>query len=171
MKKIMSVLMVLGALVASAEDSYLYWMIGDTTPYGSSSYNTVRVKATDDSGKTSYLNLYGPGGDTLNSQTISYTDINSVKNGGGALYALLASGTTYSSFVIELLNDSTFVAQSETLSYSEAVAKYYIETANSMQLAKLWSATSFAVPEPNSALLVLLGCAVLGLRRRRLVCS
>ena len=167
MKKIMSVLMVLGALVASAEDSYLYWMIGDTTPYDSSSYKTVRVKATDNRGDTSYLNLYGPGGDSLNSQTISSSDINKVKAGGGALYALLASGTTYSSFVIELLNDSTLVAQSETLSYSEAVAKYYIETANSMQLASLWSATSFAVPEPNSALLMLLGCAALGLRRRR----
>ena len=171
MKKILTVLLVLGASIALAEDSYLYWMIGDTDPYDTSDYNTVRVEATDSQGNVTYLNLYGPGGDSLNSTTISATDINAVKSGGGALYALLASGTTYSSFVIELLNDSSFVAQSEALSYSEAVARYYSETGNSMTLAAAWGATSFAVPEPNSALLMLLGCAALGLRRRRLIRS
>ena len=174
MKKTLTVLLILGAMVATAEDSYLYWMVGDTSPYTTSNYDKVRVKAFDDQGAVSYLNLYGPGGDSLNSTTISASDVNTVKDGGGALYALLASGTTYSSFVIELLNDGStpkLVAQSSALSYSEAVANYYIETANSMSLANAWAATSFAVPEPNSALLMLLGCAALGLRRRRLIRS
>ncbi len=55
MKKTLSVLLVFGALTAAAEDSYLYWMIGDTDPYSSSDYNTVRVKATDAGGNVSYL--------------------------------------------------------------------------------------------------------------------
>lgn len=166
MKKILSVLLVFAALAALADDSYLYWMIGDTNPYGEGSYDNVRVAATDDSGRVSYLNLYGPGGDFLDSTTVSYEGITALKNDGQSLYAQLASNKKYSSFVVELLNDNAFVAQSETLDYSEAMANY-ITTSNSMKLAASWAPTSFAVPEPNSAMLLLIGCAALGLRRRR----
>ena len=128
----------------------------------------MRVAATDTFGDVSYLNLYGPGGDSLGATTVSYGDITALKNDGQSLYAQLASEKTYSSFVVELLNDkNAFVAQSETLDYSEAMAKYYITTSNSMKLAASWAPTSFAVPEPNSAMLLLIGCAALGLRRRR----
>lgn len=155
--------------MASADDSYLYWMIGDTDPYSASDYTTVRVKATDTSDDVSYLYLYGPGGDALNAQTVSSTDINALKSDGQALYAKLISGTSYSSFVIELLNDSNkLVAQSETLAYSEALAQYHITTGNSMTLPTMWAAGTFAIPEPNSAMLMLVGMAALGLRRRKL---
>ena len=167
MKKILSVLLVFAALAALADDSYLYWMIGDTSPYGEGSYDNVRVAATDNSGVVSYLNLYGPSGDSLDATTVSYGAITELKNDGQSLYAQLASNKTYSSFVVELLNDDAFVAQSETLTYSQAMADYYITTSNSMKLAASWAPTSFAVPEPNSAMLLLIGCAALGLRRRR----
>ena len=153
--------------MASADDSYLYWMIGDTSPYDTAgSYSKVRVAAVEDpSGAVTYLDLYGPGGDDLNSKTVSYADINALKNDGQALYAKLSSGTSYSSFFIELLNDSDkFVAQSGTLNYSTT----YITTGNSMALPTMWTASSFAVPEPNSAMLMLVGMAALGLRRRKL---
>ena len=169
MKKFLSALLVSGALMASADDSYLYWMIGDTSPYAATDYTTVRVAATKDpSGKVTYLSLYGPSGDDLNMTSLTSGQINSLKSDGQALYAKLISGTSYSSFVIELLNGDSLVAQSETLSYSQAVAQYYITTGNSMSLPAAWAATSFAIPEPNSGLLMLVGMAVLGLRRRKL---
>ena len=166
MKKIFSLLLILGALCATAEDSYLYWMVGDTTPYvAGTDYTTIRVKS--DQG---YLNLYAPDASTATGLTTeSRESITSAQADQGAFYAQLASGTTYSSFVVELLNDSGFVAQSSTLSYDAALAEYYIATANSMRLPTAWAATSFAIPEPNSAMLLLLGCAALGLRRRRQV--
>lgn len=168
MKRALSVLLILGALTAAAEDSYLYWMIGDTSPYttaaGDNQYTTVRFRADDNE----YLTILAPDGKTELGKSISADEINSVKNNGGALYANLGSNPSYSSFVVELLNDSGFVAKSETISYSEALANYYIQTANSMALPTAWAATSFAIPEPNSGLLMLLGCAALGLRRRRL---
>lgn len=167
MKNFLSALLISGALMASADDSYLYWMIGDTYPYSASDYTTVRVKATDTSDDVSYLYLYGPGGDALNAQTVSSTAINALKSDGQALYAKLASDKTYSSFVVELLNGSDFVAQSDTLSYSQALAQF-ITTNNSISLPTMWAATSFAIPEPNSAMLMLVGMAVLGLRRRKL---
>ena len=168
MKKFRSALLVSGALMASADDSYLYWMIGDTSPYAADSYNTVRVAAEDSLGNVSYLTLYGPGGDSLGETTVSSAEINALKSDGQALYAKLISGTSYSSFFIELLNDNKLVAQSETLSYSAAVADYYITTGNSMSLPNMWAASTFAIPEPNSAMLMLVGMAVLGLRRRKL---
>ncbi len=167
MKNFLSALLVFGALMASADDSYLYWMIGDTSPYTESNYTTVRVAAEDGSGNVTYLDLYGPSGDDLELTSLTSEQINSLKSEGQALYAKLASGTSYSSFFIELLNGDSLVAQSETLSYSQAVAQY-ITTANSMSLATMWAATSFAIPEPNSGLLMLVGIAALGLRRRKL---
>ena len=160
MKKIFSVLLLFGALSAAAEDSYLYWMLGDTGDY---SYSKVRVIA--DGNSSSPLTIYAP--DSTSSTGLSsdsYTELSSGQANIGALYAKLVGGTTYSSFVVELLNESgDFVAQSATLAYSSQ----YIATFNSLNLADVWVASSFAIPEPNSAMLLLLGCAALGLRRRR----
>jgi len=168
MKRILSVLLIFGALSAAAEDSYLYWMLDYTDPQVSGAgYDTVRVKAFNSADEVSYLGLYGPSGDSLGSSTISASTVGMLNDNGVGLYAQLMSGTTYKSFVIELLNDSSLVAQSSVMPYSEALASYYIETANSIHLSTAWVATSFAIPEPNSAMLLLLGCAALGLRRRR----
>ena len=169
MKRILSVLLVLGALSASAEDSYLYWMLGSTDPYGSpADYNIVKVKGFSEGGDSGYLTVYAP--DATTDSGLSATGLDQLTYGqasSGALYALLAtSGAPYSSFVIELYNESQFVAQSSALDYNTALANYYIATENSLTLPQAWVPTSFATPEPNSAMLMLLGCAALCLRRR-----
>ena len=167
MKKYLSVLVAFGTFLALADDSYLYWMVGDNA--SDYAYNTVKVKAFDNQGGSSYLSIYAP--DATSETGINSTPYESISkeySDMGAVYAQLVSGTTYSSFVIELFNDSTFLAQSANLDYSTAVADYYIKTSNGMSSSFVaWTASSFAIPEPNSAMLILLGCAALGLRRRR----
>lgn len=169
MKKILMMLFLLGGFSAAAEDSYLYWMVGDTGSYVDS-YNKVVVRALDSSGNTidPVLNIYAPDADSSTGLSDSYGSVTKAQANMGALYAGLATGQPYSSFVIELYNDSSFVAQSAALSLSDATANYIVNN-NSMSLPVVspWAATSFAIPEPNSAMLLLLGCAALGLRRRR----
>ena len=157
MKRFLTVLLILGATtVAFAEDSYLYWMIGDTGDY-SSSYNTVKVKGDD-----TVLTIYNINGAEIG-PSVAKSTVDMYAGADMGLYAYLGSNPTYSSYIIELYNDSSFVAESRL---SGAVADY-ITTVNSISLPTAWVASSFAIPEPNSAMLLLLGCAALGLRRRR----
>ena len=160
MKRLLSVLLVFGATVAAAEDSYLYWMVGENA--SGYTYDTVKVQ---DNSTGNYLNIYNGSG-VDKGQSISASTVATYEELGRGLYAYLGSDPTYGSFVIELWNEGTQVAQSEELSLSTALANYIV-TNNSMTLPLAWSPQSFAIPEPNSAMLLLLGCAALGLRRRR----
>lgn len=160
MKRLLSVLLVFGATVAAAEDSYLYWMVGENA--SGYTYDTVKVQ---DNSTGNYLNIYNGSG-VDKGQSISASTVATYEDLGRGLYAYLGSDPTYGSFVIELWNEGTQVAQSEELSLSTALANYIV-TNNSMTLPLAWAPQSFAIPEPNSAMLLLLGCAALGLRRRR----
>jgi len=157
------------ATAAAAEDSWLYWMLGDASKSGyaaDTDYNAVKVRGYTSDTEFDYLNLYYDSASGSFGQSISAATINEMNGIGAGLYAGLVNGTTYSSFVIELVNDSGgFVADSGRLSAASAAA--YIETANSLKQPSAWAPVSYAIPEPNSAMLLLLGCAALGLRRRR----
>ena len=163
MKKILTVLLFLGAFTAAAEDSYLYWMVGEGAP--TEGYNTVKVKANYDGGST-YLNIWNDDG-VSQGDSVTKSMVDSHRAAGSGLYAGLGSNPAYTSFVIELYNGSDFFLDSETLSYSAALLANNIYTENSMALPSAWAPTAFSIPEPNSAMLLLLGCAALGLRRRR----
>ena len=162
MKKTLLTACILGALVASAEDSYLYWMVGETTPYHVSySYATVKVEASDPS---NYLNIYDDTG--LIGTRVEAGVIDTYESGEG-FFASLATLTdpTAASFVVELWSDSDeVVARSSPLAYNSS---YITHGGIGAPASTLWLAPMQAVPEPNSAMLMLVGIAALGLRRRR----
>lgn len=163
MKKILLAFLVFGAIAATAEDSYLYWMVGENSNASGFTYDTVKVSANG--GGPEYLTIYNGSGSSLGS-TVSKTTVDNYASLDRGLYASLAGLTDSASFVIELWNDGNFVAQSTELDWSTAMQNY-VATYNSMSLPTAWAATSFAIPEPNSAMLLMIGCAALGLRRRR----
>ena len=173
MKNLLLVLSVFLAASAVADDSWLYWMVGDTGSYTlGTDYDTVRVRDTTGTlGTDGYLSLYYDSSTEIPSAYGGPMAVNNVNEDialmdyGVGLYAQLAADPSSSSFVIELWNDSSFVAQSTAISYETARA--YIQSGNSMSFANPWVGTGYAIPEPNSGLLMLIGCAMLGLRRRR----
>ena len=101
---------------------------------------------------------------------LSKTDFSS----GSAVYANLPEGNQWSgyNFYVELYDSNgTLVGFSDSVSYS-AVSGYIagsVQQAAQMGLVNSYNWTNFtAVPEPTSGVMLLLGAALLGLRRRRL---
>ena len=84
-----------------------------------------------------------------------------------------ASGSPEYAFIIELGNydgsDWSTLALSEATSYADLAANHNIETASNYNPNPItpWMPTSYVVPEPTSGMLVLVGAALLALRRRR----
>ena len=177
MRKLMAMAIVaLGAFAVRAEDSYLYWMIDTTDGRAEKiTYDAVQVRAFETSAGVdsagTYLTLYYGNG---NEAGMSVSP--GAATSGLALYASLASsaGSAYS-YVVELFHDGTKVGQSTSLVFTEAMAQSFVSTmtpTGGFPGLSVWAAGSFgAVPEPNSALLVLVGCALLGLRRKRIGAS
>lgn len=84
--------------------------------------------------------------------------------------AQLGDGASSWSFYIELYNSANAaVGKSQTMSYS-ALRDYIAQSIDMSNLAdiKRWSGGTYtAVPEPTSALLLMLGTALVALRRKR----
>ena len=167
MKKTFLAMAILGATVASAADSYLYWMVGSGAP--AYTYARVRDLVDDNAYLTIYNSGYSPIGDSLEPYSgteVSRATVAEASEWGDSLLARLPSADTTKSYIIELFNDDTFVGQSSVLTGS-ALASYISSGGMSVPTAGAWSPTSFAIPEPSSGLLMLVGCAVLALRRRK----
>lgn len=162
-KLIFTLAALLIAHLASAE--MLYWMIGDSTNGGKNTieFNYAVLYATNGGTPT-------PVGDELygNENLTLTTTTNPQKTE--------LSGFDYrnSSFYVELFNYDfdldieTSVGVSEWATYDSLVSNGAIIPSGMgiPSTAQLWVPTT-AVPEPTSGLLLLLGCALLSLTRRK----
>lgn len=112
MKKLLTAMALAGAaMVASAEDNFLYWMVdvGDSTDYA---FNYATIKAQDESGNTSdYLWLYGQDSADKIGQRLyasNYGENGSYDPGtttGGGAFAGLGNYGVGSKFLFELWTD------------------------------------------------------------------
>ena len=156
------------AHAASAEDSYLYWMVGEDAA-GGIQYDAVAVSAFTGDDAGSLLTLYYGNGNPVESDG-KFVGKGSATS-GLPLYASLGNlmGENYS-YVVELFLGNELVGQSEALGYTSATSAGNIAkatSAGSLPGLAAWTPANFRpVPEPTSALLALLGVAALALRRR-----
>lgn len=177
-----------GASTASA--SYLYWQL-DTADLGSDidvdNYKGVRVVCKDtSSGETTYCEVYSvvvnPVDGTASYIDTGYTDAYVLdgsdpkmgeKGTAKGLTVMVDDGTSYS-FMIELINYDEYdnykdtYAQSQWETYDNLYNKGYVDTAlTPVTPLNVWHASGFAVvPEPTSAMLMMVGLALVGLKRR-----
>lgn len=172
MKKVLMFAMILGAASVFAADSYLYWLPPDETMGLNGSY-TAKVIAGGSSwawngdgtgGAGTYLNLYdGTGANLGMSAGVEFGAFAD----NGTFFANAAGYTDGYTYYIELWNDKSLVGISDGLTYSAAGLG---ALAGLGTPGTLWQGMNFVaapIPEPNSGLLMLIGCALLGLRRKQ----
>ena len=158
-----------------AEDHYMYFMVdadkidwdGDT-PADAVAFARVGVMNNTTGENAGYLNIYNQSGEASGA---TFADIGSTKTG---LFAgsLDSFGSAYS-FYIELMSDDATVLgrTTEVLSYADAMI-YATTFGGTDPLPSSafgqggLTMTMAPIPEPNSAMLVLLGLAALGLKRK-----
>ena len=158
-------------LALSAEEAYslLYWMV-EEDPSAAIPFEYAHVVAVKEGEAAQYLRLY----DADSGQVMQSTDQAAIDGGHatpatyGYLPGEVAAWSGYS-FFIELLNDDGGVlgtSKQFPRSYS-SLESSIIKTISDQPT--VWRQSSFeAVPEPTSGLLMLLGVAVLSLRRKRI---
>lgn len=168
MKKLIALIALASAFGVRA-DSYLYWMVGNSVSMdgkaGFSDYSYAKVGVWNkESGKhEGYLSLFGEDQSSLGGFS---------GEKGSSFYANLANyGKDGYSFYIELFNDQNVSTgrSEDILKYSDALA-FATSFGTGTPKFDPWAPTAFttaAVPEPSSALLMLLGCAGLALKRKK----
>ena len=180
MKKLMVLaILACAAFTASAEDSFLYWMVnvGSTEDYY---FNYATIKAENKSGITSdYLSLYGDRAEPLGTKlcAANYGDNGNFNPGPTTGYGAFAGVGAYgigSRFLVELWRDgSTASDPANRVAFgwlsSDAVKNSIFAAGDLSGALPFTVGSTMLVPEPTGGLLTLLGLAVLALRRKQKV--
>ena len=187
MKKLILIVCAVAAFAdLFAEDSYLYWMVNDTITMDGAEYDwaagplAARVVAyNNNTGKSEYLSLYGQNaaGGLVPVRVDAVSGVSQVTVNGmnSPFYAGIASSMAVGnwSYFVELYNEAILVRSETSLDYPTAQTMAYLKGSD-LKPGKYWSVAAFTpkpVPEPNSALLMLIGCAALALRRRKQIAA
>lgn len=158
MKKLLTFVVLAVASIA-ANAGYLYWQAPTTSQAGiTGSYNYATLWTSTDNG-SSYNAISDVSGSTLyfDATTANDTDV------GNATH-----------FYIELVNYESgtgsfnVVGKSDAETYSNLSASYHSNLATDLSRMTAWVGSNYqAVPEPTSGLLMLMGFAMLGLKRKK----
>ena len=169
MKNILFAAVIATATCLCAKAEYLYWQVGDSlngTSFDSSQQYKAYVVAIDEGNDKTYVKTYvaGWGAGNLGMTSVQAADV---------------SNYTTSSFQIEVYayDSLTGLATSPTAS-SIMVSYSDLHNINMIRSASNWVQSSLAasvpvwngtnvVPEPTSGMMMLVGLALLGLKRRR----
>ncbi|MCQ2395074.1 MAG: PEP-CTERM sorting domain-containing protein [Kiritimatiellae bacterium] len=194
MKRLFAVLVLVSACFASrtgkAEEALLWcfndpkitgsneqtYQAKDVTGPGGEKINAIRMKAVDGD-TSSYLQLYASNG----SEFISLGDALAMPSEGEdgwvlePLYAGL--GESYAregvQFMVELgayrnVDDWTVLAYGTLADYSALLSEHIQQmSATAAPAGSAWDGGAYSIPEPSGAMLLLLGGALLSLRRKR----
>ena len=173
MKKLLMAMALAGAaMVASAEDKFLYWMV-DVSDSRDYAFNYATIKAKDASGNESdYLWLYGQENADKIAQRLYASNDAGTTTGGGAFAGLENYGSD-SQFLFELWTDGATDSPSRVgwtgwLTY-DRIANNIFSAGNLSGASPFTVGSTMLVPEPTGGLLTLLGLAVLALRRKQKV--
>lgn len=160
MKRLLIGLLLMAGVAAHAEySSYFYWQVDDSV--ADFSYAQLRL-----SGGSQYFTI----GDT------AYTKVGAETTGGATLgqttLAVAANLGSYASseysFLVEVFGeDDGLLAFSDTFSYDEIAGSFVYSDMGSTLSGTAYGVSVSNVPEPTSGVLLLLGLAALGLRRKR----
>lgn len=175
MKKLIAILMLtLGVSSLYAEDSYLWWFVMDNPTTHANGWDTgwtgARIVAKQDGQADVYLNLYNATGVDSGTLLTNIGDDGSTK---GSYWASLSgvgeSGWTY---FLEVYNSDNGWNGMSATGLSRADAENYIVmnvggTEIPGAIFDFGTIAYSAVPEPNSAMLLLIGLSALALRRKQ----